>query len=222
MSPREEFVKAALNGLCASYTGNTLDAAFVAEVAARAVAIADAAIKELDKPVETYWDKVHGDEQDVGEGRRRLGWEKIVSFKRYLSCKNCGLEMPVPFSRVHNNAACAFREADFKFYANCPKCKHSCEWTNIYRRTSDPTGEVQSVRDLLEPRFPTLEVYRYNSASIRVRIVDSAFAARNRKERVDHVNTYLDKLPPEIQQQIVLLQLFTEEETRISPPVWPE
>ena len=82
--------------------------------------------------------------------------------------------------------------------------------------------EVQRVKDALTPRFTAGETYRYNSASIRVRIIDNAFAALNQEERLDYVDTYLDKLPPEIQQQIVMLQLFTEEEARISPPAWPE
>ena len=59
----------------------------------------------------------------------------IVPFKRYLSCKKCGLEMPL--SQIYNKPACAFKWQNFQFHVTCPQCKHSGEWTHIDRRSSD-------------------------------------------------------------------------------------
>jgi hypothetical protein len=59
----------------------------------------------------------------------------IVPFRRYLSCKKCGLEMPL--DRVFNSTQCAFKWQDFKFFATCPNCKYSGEWRHIDRRSGD-------------------------------------------------------------------------------------
>lgn len=59
----------------------------------------------------------------------------LVPFRRYLSCKSCGLEMPL--DKVHNSPQCAFKWQDFKFMATCPKCKATGEWRHIDRRSGD-------------------------------------------------------------------------------------
>jgi hypothetical protein len=59
----------------------------------------------------------------------------LVPFRRYLSCKGCGLEMPL--AKVHNSPQCAFKWQDFKFQATCPKCKATGEWRHIDRRSGD-------------------------------------------------------------------------------------
>jgi len=56
----------------------------------------------------------------------------IVPFRRYLSCKRCGMEMPL--SQVFNKPACAFKWQDFEFHATCPNCKYTGVWTHIDRR----------------------------------------------------------------------------------------
>lgn len=59
----------------------------------------------------------------------------LVPFKRYLSCKKCGLEMPL--SQVYNKPACSFKWQNFQFHATCPQCKNAGEWSHIDRRTGD-------------------------------------------------------------------------------------
>jgi len=59
----------------------------------------------------------------------------LVPFRRYLSCKGCGLEMPL--DKVHNSPQCEFKWQDFSFHAKCPKCKVSGEWRHIDRRSGD-------------------------------------------------------------------------------------
>lgn len=59
----------------------------------------------------------------------------LVPFRRYLSCKKCGLEMPL--DRVYNSDKCAFKWQDFKFFATCPNCKYVGEWRHIDRRSGN-------------------------------------------------------------------------------------
>ena len=59
----------------------------------------------------------------------------LVPFRRYLSCKSCGLEMPL--DKVYNSEQCAFKWQDFQFHATCPKCKRTGEWRHIDRRSGD-------------------------------------------------------------------------------------
>ena len=62
----------------------------------------------------------------------------LLPFRRYLSCNNCQLEMPL--EKVHNSTQCAFKWQDFKFHATCPNCKVSGVWRHIDRRSGDDQG----------------------------------------------------------------------------------
>ena len=53
------------------------------------------------------------------------------------------------------------------------------------------------------------EYYRYNSASIRIRIVDPIFDGLSEDEREDIAYAYIDQLPDSIANDITLLLLFT-------------
>jgi stress-induced morphogen len=81
--------------------------------------------------------------------------------------------------------------------------------------------DVQQIRDWLteyEKAHPeaNAEVYRQNSASIRIRIVDPRFAALDRVERHDQLRRELSQLPEDVQQQISLLLLLPPAELRSS------
>ncbi len=45
------------------------------------------------------------------------------------------------------------------------------------------TAETREVESVLRMAFLTTDAYRYNSASIRVRVVDPRFAAKSTEER---------------------------------------
>lgn len=62
----------------------------------------------------------------------------LVPFRRYLSCKRCGLEMPL--EQVYNKPACAFKWQNFEFTATCPNCHYAGAWTHIDRRCADSSG----------------------------------------------------------------------------------
>jgi hypothetical protein len=68
------------------------------------------------------------------------------------------------------------------------------------------------IEDLLRPHFQQADSYRYNSASIRVRVIDLRFEGMPREKRDAMVEQFLDKLPPETQRDIVTLFTFAPSE----------
>lgn len=74
------------------------------------------------------------------------------------------------------------------------------------------TVETRGVEDALKPVFPTVEAYRFNSASIRVRIIDERFRGKSKAERHEMVAPYLKGLPDETRDDITILLLLTEDE----------
>jgi hypothetical protein len=77
---------------------------------------------------------------------------------------------------------------------------------------------VKQIKKCLEegykPAHPgaQIDVYRYNSVSVRVRIIDPEFAGLSRTERDTSVWTVLDTLPDDTAQEISVLLLLTPEE----------
>jgi stress-induced morphogen len=70
------------------------------------------------------------------------------------------------------------------------------------------TAETRMVEDRLRPHFDRVDSYRYNSASIRVRVIDSRFEGMSREKRDTMIEEHLDKLPPDTQRDIVTLFTF--------------
>ncbi|HEV3081160.1 MAG TPA: hypothetical protein VGY66_15380 [Gemmataceae bacterium] len=79
------------------------------------------------------------------------------------------------------------------------------------------TAETRMVEDHLRPHFEQVDAYRYNSASIRVRVIDSRFEGMSRERRDAMVEEQLDKLPPETQRDIVTLFTFAPSELTRTP-----
>jgi hypothetical protein len=61
-----------------------------------------------------------------------------------------------------------------------------------------------------------IDLYRQNSVSVRIRIIDPGFADRNKIDRNKTVWEYLGKLPEDTQSDISMLILITPEEERKS------
>jgi stress-induced morphogen len=77
---------------------------------------------------------------------------------------------------------------------------------------SKRTAESRQVEDLLRRTFPDTDAYRFNSASIRVRVVDDRFRGLSVGERDAMVEPLLDELPRDTQADIVnLLTLYPDE-----------
>lgn len=75
------------------------------------------------------------------------------------------------------------------------------------------TDETRMVEDTLRKAFPETDAYRYNSASIRVRIVDPRFEGKSTEERDAMVEPFLDQLPEATQADIMNLITLSPDET---------
>jgi hypothetical protein len=57
-----------------------------------------------------------------------------------------------------------------------------------------------------------ITVYRHNSVSVRIRVIDSAFANQSRAVREEELWGLLNQLPEDVSAEISLLLLLTPEE----------
>jgi len=77
---------------------------------------------------------------------------------------------------------------------------------------SKRTSETKEVEKLLRKKFQRVDCYRYNSASIRVRVIDESFEGLPREKRDSLVEKQLQLLPSETQRDIVTLLTFAPSE----------
>jgi stress-induced morphogen len=84
------------------------------------------------------------------------------------------------------------------------------------------TPETRAVENLLGQHFEQVDSYRYNSASIRVRVVDQRFEGLSREDRDAMVEAFIDQLPPDTQAYIVTLFTFAPSELRQTPATFRE
>src|SRR3954447_22730609 len=75
------------------------------------------------------------------------------------------------------------------------------------------TDETRLVEKILRKVFPNTDAYRYNSASIRVRIIDPRFKGKSIEERDALVEPLLDQLPEATQADIMNLITLSPNET---------
>lgn len=76
------------------------------------------------------------------------------------------------------------------------------------------TAETRRVEDVLRKVFPNTGAYRFNSASIRVRVIDPQFDGKTTEERDSMVDPLLKQLPEDTQADIInLLTLSPSEVT---------
>jgi stress-induced morphogen len=80
------------------------------------------------------------------------------------------------------------------------------------------TGETHMVEDLLRNAgFETVDAYRYNSASIRVRVIDKRFEGMSTENRDAMVEPHLEQLPERRQADIISLFTFAPSELHQTP-----
>lgn len=83
------------------------------------------------------------------------------------------------------------------------------------QKRTDETRLIEKV--LREAGFERVDAYRYNSASIRVRVVDPRFEGLSRDERISLVEKQLEQLPDRTQGDILNLLTFAPSELPIPP-----
>jgi stress-induced morphogen len=74
------------------------------------------------------------------------------------------------------------------------------------------TKDSRYIEKILREAFPNTDAYRYNSASIRVRVIDPRFEGKSHEKRDAIVEPFLDKLPKNIQAQIINLVTLSPRE----------
>ena len=84
------------------------------------------------------------------------------------------------------------------------------------------TDETRSVEDILSQHFQKVDSYRYNSASIRVRIIDPRFEGMTRDTRDAMIEEHLAKLPENTQKDIMTLFAFAPSELQQKPATFKE
>jgi hypothetical protein len=67
------------------------------------------------------------------------------------------------------------------------------------------TDETRKVEALFRTEFPQTDAYRFNSASIRVRVIDDRFEGKSIAEREAMVLPLLNKLPKKTRDDVLLL-----------------
>jgi hypothetical protein len=85
--------------------------------------------------------------------------------------------------------------------------------TQMSKWQSMRTDESRMVEQaLLDAGLERVDAYRYNSASLRVRVVDSRFESISRDERDSLVEPSIEALPDDTRSDIVNLVLLSPEE----------
>jgi len=80
------------------------------------------------------------------------------------------------------------------------------------------TDETRMVEEVLKKAgLEKVDAYRYNSASIRVRVIDRRFEGMPREQRDRMVEPHLEKLPERTQADIVTLFTFAPSELKQAP-----
>ena len=92
---------------------------------------------------------------------------------------------------------------------------------SVKARASRQDPKLKQIVEVLKTyatRHPNadIEAYRFNSVSVRIRIVDPAFEGKSRSDREEEIWTLLDQLPDEVASEISLLLLFTPKEAKES------
>ena len=84
--------------------------------------------------------------------------------------------------------------------------------TQTANRWKKQTAETRKVEEVLRKVFPHSDAYRYNSASIRVRVVDKRFEGKTAEQRDAMVEPLLERLPQNTQADIINLLTLTPSE----------
>jgi len=92
--------------------------------------------------------------------------------------------------------------------ANSEKKRQS---DNVVQQIQETLSEYRAAHPRAE-----IDVYRYNSVSIRVRIVDPDFDSLDRVAREEQVWPLIEKLPEEAKADITMLVLVTPAEKKKS------
>jgi hypothetical protein len=67
------------------------------------------------------------------------------------------------------------------------------------------TAETKKIEEIFRKEFPHTDAYRFNSAAIRIRIIDERFEGKSIEEREAMAWHLLDRLPKRTREDVMLL-----------------
>ena len=88
------------------------------------------------------------------------------------------------------------------------------------KKCTDETRHVEEV--LRRAGFEKVDAYRYNSASIRVRVIDKRFEGRSHEDRDAMIEPHIEDLPEQTQADIMMLFAFAPSELNETPKTFRE
>ena len=92
-----------------------------------------------------------------------------------------------------------------------------------HRWETKRTDETRNVEETLQKAgFDQVDAYRYNSASIRVRVIDPRFEGMSPEKRDAMVEPHLEQLPERTQADIISLYTFAPSELNQTPKTFRE
>src|SRR4051812_25119117 len=77
------------------------------------------------------------------------------------------------------------------------------------------TDETRKIEELFREVFPQTDAYRFNSASIRVRVIDPRFEGKSIAEREKMVMPLFKKLPKRTRDDILVLLKLAPSEQKV-------
>jgi hypothetical protein len=78
------------------------------------------------------------------------------------------------------------------------------------------TSETKKIEEIFRKEFPFTDAYRFNSAAIRIRIVDDRFEGKSIEEREAMAWHLLDRLPKRTREDVMLLLTLAPSEQKSS------
>lgn len=94
----------------------------------------------------------------------------------------------------------------------------------LHGSTDDAIAAIASALETYAADHPdaAIDLYRHDSVSVWVRVIDPAFASWHRSGRHSHVWRYLEQLPDEVLAEIGLLALVAPGENSLANLVYQE
>jgi hypothetical protein len=90
--------------------------------------------------------------------------------------------------------------------------------TSAHAWETKRTDETRKVEEVLRAAgFKQVDAYRYNSASIRVRVIDPRFEGLSPEKRDEMVELHIEQLPERTQADIMSLFTFAPSEIEQPP-----
>ena len=142
------------------------------------------------------------------------------------ACLLCGYDFPVlTASELHSGVPCPRCRSTLEYCCSCGLVtrpsdevidilkKHFAETPNPFLTARGGDAEL-IVKAIKADGYTDVVAYRYNYASIRLRVICYQFAGVRSQQRLDRINDLLNTLPDSLNAQVVTMILTTPDELK--------